>query len=72
MSTEGKSAEFKENLKHATQASGDEELARQFAEAAEFMGSLKDRSPPVNLSQDELLEVRINKRMGIGGPSYLT
>lgn len=65
MRTEGKSEEFKDNLKHATKASGDEELALQFAEAAEFMGSLKDRNPPVNLSQDELLEVRSNSSNGL-------
>ncbi|KAL1992134.1 hypothetical protein VTN49DRAFT_4166 [Thermomyces lanuginosus] len=70
MSTEEKSAEFKENLKHATQASGDEELARQFAEAAEFMGSLKDRSPPVNLSQDELLETYALFKESVQNPPF--
>lgn len=50
--------EYEKNLADATKASGDEELARQFAEAAKFMSSLKNREPKVNLSQSELLEVR--------------
>ena len=60
--------EYEKNLADATKASGDEELARQFAEAAKFMSSLKNREPKVNLSQSELLELYAHFKESVQNP----
>ncbi|KAL1976804.1 hypothetical protein VTN31DRAFT_3086 [Thermomyces dupontii] len=59
---------FDQNLEAATKASGDAELARKFAEAAEFMTSLKTRKPPVELTRDELLELYAHFKESLQNP----